>query len=161
MTPEQNPQAPAVRPKWYRRQYLVYPKFQLSLILVNALITTVVFGFITYQVVRAYVALDDQIQSSRLPAQNLFVELLNAQLQSLVYHLAVGLIVSLIFSGTITLIISNKMAGPITRLKEIFIKTARTGEWPENVHFRQGDFFIDLPPIINQAVQAIKRRWNR
>jgi hypothetical protein len=56
---------------------------------------------------------------------------------------------------------SQRMAGPIKRLSGFFSEIERTGDFPPEIRFREGDFFQELPPQINEAFLAIKKRWLR
>lgn len=155
------PPPPRLRPPWYKRKYLVYPKFQLVVILINAAVTAVMFGFVAYQVVRSHIHLENLVRSTRLPAQNLFNQMLTLQLKSLLINLGVALFFSLLLTSVITLLLSHKLAGPMIRLKSYFENISKTGEFPDQIQFREGDFFEELPPIINNAFSSIKKKWSR
>ena len=159
--PGRIPVPPRMRPPWYKRKYLVYPKFQLVVILVNAFVTIVMFGFVGYQVVRSHIQLEGLVRSTRLPAQNLFNQMLTLQLKNLLLNLGVALFFSLMITSLITLFLSHRLAGPMIRLKNFFSGIQRTGDFPDLITFRNGDFFEDLPPVINGAFDAIKRKWQR
>jgi hypothetical protein len=64
-------------------------------------------------------------------------------------------------TGVFTLILTHKMAGPLMRLKGFFGDVAKTSEFPEALRFRDGDYFQDLPPAINGAFGALKKKWFR
>jgi len=46
-------------------------------------------------------------------------------------------------------------------LNGFFAHIVKTGEFPPEIRFRNGDFFQELPPKINEAFLAIKKRWQR
>ena len=152
---------PGVRPPWYKRKYLVYPQFQLTLILLNALITTALFCLVAYLVMKSHLYLETLVKQTRLPAQALFIQLLTQQLRSLLIYMFAALAVAILTTVTFTLLISHRMAGPIIRLKNYFGQISKTGDFPEEVRFRNGDFFQDLPPTINNALLVLRKRWHK
>ncbi|MBS1959407.1 MAG: hypothetical protein JST80_08050 [Bdellovibrionales bacterium] len=149
------------RPPWYKRKYLVYPKFQLTLIVLNSIVTIVLFILTALLVVRSHIYLEELVRQTRIPAQNLFSQLLTQQLHTLLIYMGVGLVVGVVTTGIATLLLSHKMAGPMIRLRNFFTDISKTGDFPESLNFRDGDFFQDLPPMINQAFNALKRKWHR
>jgi hypothetical protein len=153
--------APTGRPPWYKRKYLVYPKFQMTLIIVNSLVTIVLFGFTSLLVVRSHIYLESLVRQTRLPAQNLFSQLLTQQLRSLLVYMGIAAVVAVVTMGVTALMLSHKMAGPMIRLRNFFNGIAKNGDFPDNLTFRDGDFFQDLPPTINQAFTALKKKWYR
>ncbi|NDG83809.1 MAG: hypothetical protein EBX52_02080 [Proteobacteria bacterium] len=172
--PGTRPQAPApgasgpqakpaggVRPPWYRRKYLVYPQFQLTLMIMNALITIALFSLIAYLVMKSHLYLETLVKQTRLPAQALFIQLLTQQLRSLLIYMFAALGVGVLTTVTFTLLISHRMAGPIIRLRNYFTQIGKVGDFPEDLKFRQGDFFQDLPPTINHALLALRKRWHK
>lgn len=149
------------RPPWYKRKYLVYPKFQLTLIFLNSLVTFVLFGMTALLVIRSHTYLESLVRQTRIPAQNLFTQLLTQQLRSLLFYMGIALVLGVLVTAVTTLLLSHKMAGPMIRLRNFFAQISKTGDFPETLNFRNGDFFQDLPPMINQALNALKRKWNR
>jgi hypothetical protein len=140
---------------------LVYPQFQLTLILLNAVITSALFFLVAYLVMKSHLYLETLVKQTRLPAQALFIQLLTQQLRSLLIYMFVALAVAILTTVTFTLLISHRMAGPIIRLKNYFSQISKTGDFPEEVRFRQGDFFQELPPLINNALMVLRKRWHK
>ncbi|MBU6152911.1 MAG: hypothetical protein KGP28_01290 [Bdellovibrionales bacterium] len=162
--PKFHPPAPEkdrVRPVWYKRQYLVYPRFQLTLIILNTLITTGLFTLTVFLVMRSHLFLETLVRQTRLPAQGLFIQLMTEQLRTLIFYMVVAFVVAVLSTAVLTMLISHRMAGPIKRLNGFFSQIEKTGEFPQEIRFRDGDFFQELPPRINQAFLAIKKRWLR
>ena len=155
------PKVPGIRPPWYKRKYLVYPKFQMTLILTNALITFLLFCFLVFLVIRSHLYLENLVKQTHLPAQNLFIQLLTEQLRQLIVTMGISLGIGVVVTSSFTLLFSHRMAGPIIRLKNLFASIAKQGDFPEVVKFRDGDFFQELPPTINAAFNALKKRWIR
>ena len=148
-------------PVWYKRKYLVYPKFQVTLILLNSLVTTALFALTAILVVRSHIYLETLVRQTRLPAQNLFNQLLTQQLRNLLIYMGAAFLIGILTTGISTLFLSHKMAGPMIKLRNFFNGVAKDGEFPGELSFRKGDFFLDLPPTINKAFAAIKKKWQR
>jgi hypothetical protein len=119
------------------------------------------FAFFAYQVVRSHLSLEALVKATHLPAQNVFNQMLSLQLRSLLINLSLALAASLVITAVCTLLISHRLAGPIIRLKKVFSEIEKNGDFPEPVRFRQGDYFEDLPPMINQAFLALRKKWYR
>ncbi len=152
---------PGTRPSLLKRKYLVYPQFQITLILLNTLVTLLFFGLIAFLVLRSHLNLETLVKQTRLPAQNLFLQLLTDQLRGLFIYLFIALGVGVLSTVLFTLYLSHKIAGPMIRLKNLFSDVAKTGELPAPVKFRDGDFFQNYPPVINQAFATLKKKWQR
>ena len=65
--------------------------------------------------------------------------------------------VHLLLSTVCFLFLSHRLAGPVVRLKGYFAGIAN-GQPVKPVNFRKGDFFSDLPPQINGALQRLESR---
>ena len=52
--------------------------------------------------------------------------------------------------------LSHKIVGPVYRLKHFFINIVETKEKNHVLSFRTGDYYSDLPAIINSALDKIK-----
>ena len=149
------------KPPWYKRKYLVYPQFQMTLILINSGVSIVLFGLTALLVVRSHIYLESLVRETRLPAQNLFTQLLTQQLRTLLTYMMAALLFSVLTTGITTLLLSHKMAGPMIKLRNFFNGISKNGDFPEELYFRKGDFFQDLPPNINKAFTALKKKWTR
>ena len=149
------------RPPWYKRKYLVYPKFQIPLIIINSLVTVFLFCIVAYFVIHSHLYLEQMVKQTRLPAQNLFIQLLTEQLRSLLFYMGISLVIAVTSTAIATLLLSHKMAGPMIRMKNYFGDINRSSEFPEPLRFRDGDFFQELLPSINGAFNALKKKWQR
>jgi len=63
-----------------------------------------------------------------------------------------------IFSALVMLVVSNRLAGPIVRLRRYFGDIAIKTDNVPPLSFRKGDFFGDLPEVVNRAVQALQTK---
>ena len=64
-------------------------------------------------------------------------------------------IVSYIFSFVLTIVISHRLSGPIYRLKKYFSDISNEG-YKEPLSFREGDYYSDLPDVVNKGIDKIK-----
>jgi hypothetical protein len=139
--------------KKVRWQLLIYPRFQLTLLLIEAIVISSVFFFIIVQASRSYRKLRELGEGAGLAATHSYFKVLELQFQNLQTHLLIAFGVGFLVSALATLALSNRLAGPIVRMTEYFKRINETGEWSESneLHFRKGDFFSELPPLINKA----------
>lgn len=121
----------------------------------------IMFGFVAYQVIRSHIQLENMVRSTRLPAQSLFSQMLSMQLKSLLINLGVALGFSLLLMAVSTLLFSHRLAGPMIRMKNYFSKISQSGDFPNQITFRKGDFFEELPPLINGAFESIKKKCSK
>jgi hypothetical protein len=138
-----------------RRNFLIYPQFQLALILTQFFVMGGVLGLIGYQMLRSYERLREAGAEAGLNQNHVFYNLLAYQEDIVRSYLFAALFFGWAVSFVTTLILSHKLAGPIVRLKWYFQQIAKTGH-AKPVHFRKSDFMQDLPPIINQALQKLE-----
>jgi hypothetical protein len=145
-------------PVWYKRKYLVYPKFQMTLIVMNSLVTVVLFTMTVLLVVKSHVYLETVVKQTRLPGQNIFIQMLDQQLRSLLIYMGMATFIGVLFTGIATLLLSHKLAGPMIKLRRYFGEIEKNGNFREDLNFRKNDFFLDLPPTINKALHALKKK---
>jgi len=62
----------------------------------------------------------------------------------------------MITSSALTLIISYRFAGPLIRLRDYFERLGIEKDSFRELNFRTGDYFSDLPPIINDGLKRFK-----
>jgi len=149
---------PGGPPPWYKKKYLVYPKFQLTLIILNSVVTLILFVLTSLLVVRSNIFLEGVVRQAKLPAQDIFIQMLDQQLRGLMGYLGFAVFVAVFVTGLLTLYISHKLAGPMIKLRRYFGDIEKTGNIAEDLTFRSTDFFQDLPPTINRALKALKKR---
>ncbi len=118
---------------------------------------TATFLAVAFFVSRSYANLRAQGLAENLKLDHVYFRFIDYQ-SSLVYtYLGGALAVGFLLSAVMTLILSNKLAGPIVRL-HVFFKQIIKGQRPvPAVFFRRGDFFKDLPPLINHAMDVLQR----
>ncbi len=147
----------ARKTKRVRRKLLLYPRFQLSLIALNALVMTVMMAIPTIQMRRSFLHFQELGEIAALPPNHdyfkFFRELQNVFFGNFVMALVIGILCSAVFS----LIISNKVIGPILRLRNYFERISTQKGLPQDpLVFRKSDYFHDLAPTVNKALDRIK-----
>ena len=139
-----------------RKKLLVYPQFQLGLLAVNTLTISVAFGCVAFQVRRCLVELKQLGIDAHFSARHAYFRFIDFQSSRMLSLLLVALASAFFISSLITLVLSQRLAGPISRLRGFFASLAE-GKEPEGpLQFRKGDFFSDLPHLINRAVGRLR-----
>ncbi len=136
-----------------RLRLLIYPKFQLTLLFGNFLLMLTVLGSVYFSVHRSFENLASNGVKAGLTSDHPYFQLLTYQFE----HIAKNLIGAFLIGGALStvwmLILSNKLAGPILRLKGYFQNLTLYNY--KTVEFRKGDFFTELPPLINSAFDRV------
>lgn len=144
------------KPPIWKRKYLIYPKFQATLILLNAVIILTSFlmvGILLKIQKQAYVQ-----QGQEEGAPSVYAHFLDMYFSDTVNYLIVATVISLTATSLFTLFLSHRIAGPIYRLVHFFTTAASTASIPETLRFRATDYFQELPPVINQALKVIEEK---
>jgi hypothetical protein len=142
------------RRRWWR--LWIYPRFQGMLIVANVFLMGIVFALVAALTYRSYTRLLQQGTLLGLPAGHPYFQFLQIQFTTFLTHLGVAFIAGTVLTSTATLLLSHRLAGPIVRLKGFFGQIAGNGLGPSSaVTFRTGDFFAELPEIINRALAKI------
>jgi hypothetical protein len=139
------------------KNYLILPKFQLTLILVNLIIMTFCYAMVFYQVYSSFDQLYEIGMRMRIPTSSAFFSLLRNQEIAIQQKLIIAGIISYIFSFILTIIISHRLSGPIYRLREYFKDMSQHG-YKTRLSFRDGDFYSDLPEEINKGLDKITKQ---
>jgi hypothetical protein len=143
--------------KIWRYKLLIYPRFQLSLIAVNLLVTTTILSFVSIQINRVITKLILIGESANIPKSHIYFQFINWQLTEIHSFLAIAFIVGIAFSSMVTLYISYKLVGPVVRMKGYFKSIEDTSSVQSEISFRKNDFFSDLPAAINGALKRLKK----
>ncbi len=146
---------PSGKPKsFFRKKVLIYPRFQLIFLTVNLVILLSTILFVKIQVSRTYEYLNELGADANLEVGHPYFEFVSLQEITLTQNLWIAAIVSGIVSIISTLILSHRIAGSLTRMKVYFKNVSQTGN-VKPLKFRKGDFFSDLPQIVNEAFQKV------
>jgi len=135
--------------------YLIYPRFQLSLAFMNIFIFLGGMGVVSYQTYKSFSLIEGIAIDLNLGADTTYTKIIEFQkelvLESSLSVIVLGVLLVLIF----TLIFSHKSAGAVYRLKKYFIDISEKG-YERELNFRDGDLHPDLPEVINAGIQRIK-----
>ncbi len=137
--------------------YFIYPTFQLSLIISNLLVSTLCMLLIHYKMVEFFEKLKQVGEKASLPLDNPYFEFINYSEEIMLSNLNWTLGLSVFLSTALSIYLSHKAVGPMYRLK-LFFTQINNGEDKDSVQFRKGDFFSDLPVIINSALSKLKSK---
>ena len=138
-----------------RKKLLIEPKFQIGFLthtLSGALLSSAIFyGANRYFFWR----FADYGRQAGLPTTDIFFKFLQTQ-QAHMDRIFLGTVVFLCCTLTVYgLVYSNRIAGPIYHLRN-YLKAFAKGQISGELHFRKGDLFTDLEPLINGALSAKK-----
>jgi hypothetical protein len=142
--------------KRQRSRFLIYPKFQLTLILVNTAILLLLILIVKVRTAQYFAALTNVGILSNLDASHPYFQELANQSETLNATLTSAFCFGAVLSIFLTIVLSHRLAGPIIRLRGYFLSIAEGGGFSENLKFRKFDFFSDLPPIVNKAVHRLQ-----
>jgi hypothetical protein len=144
-----------------RTRILVYPRFQLKLIAFNSFIMLLVFGFVWAQANRSFDSLRQMGTEAGLQPGHPYFEFLAFQSNHMFSYLTGAFLTGLVVSSVGFLLMSHRLAGPIVRLRGYFASIAG-GVMPERpLSFRRGDFFSDLPEVVNSALGKVEMKHER
>lgn len=139
-----------------RTKFLIYPKFQISLIIGNLAVMSCMIGAVVVAIYRSYHYLHEQGVAVGLSADHPYFRFVELQSRLVYQALALAFGVGAVVSVVVTLILSQRLAGPIHRLREYFRDIANGGA-VQPLGFRKRDFFSDLPEVINQALGRLRK----
>lgn len=108
-----------------------------------------------YQVYNSFDQLYEIGIRLKIPADSAFFILLRNQEHAIQEKLIIAGVISYVFSFILTIIISHRLSGPIYRLKKYFKDISKDG-YKEPLSFRTGDYYSDLPDVVNKGIDKIK-----
>ncbi len=140
-----------------RWKLLIYPKFQLSIIALNTFVILGICVAIYAGIKLGYQELHSQGEVSNLPTNHPYFNFIAYQSNLIMTYLGLCLFIGIVFSNLFILVISHRVAGPIVRLKKHLMEVSSSGKISP-IHFRKGDFFSDLPEVVNEAMIKINNK---
>ena len=149
---------------WRRRNYLIHPRFQLTIVFAN--VVCILFGFAAiFLVVRGFFGdMIDLGTRAGFPPGHAYYEFVELQLQAFSGKLIVAFFVSVALSAILSIWISHGAVGPIHKLilHLQMLRDREPGEPVKELKFRSGDLFSELPSLVNEAtgVKANGKRKN-
>ncbi len=152
----QNTPTPASGGSTRRRQFLINPKLQLTIIGFNcvlAVLAIIIFYFLNVNLFNEFVRPKDAEFVSDPFIQQMVAEA-TSKLRMMFALTAAAVMCTMITGG---LILSNRVAGPIYRLQK-HINELISGKATGDVHFRDKDFFPELAESFNKLIAKLKSR---
>lgn len=138
------------------RNLLIYPKFQLPLIGINVALTALSLTVVWVSGREAFSNLEPMAAMSGMDAE-LFRKVWTHHYGQFNLSFLIVSALALLVSAGVTLYMSHKIAGPMVTLRRYF-ERIKEGEAPGELHFRDRDFLMDLPPLINDAMATLTPR---
>ncbi|MBL7716376.1 MAG: hypothetical protein JNL01_12995 [Bdellovibrionales bacterium] len=139
-----------------RKRFLIYPRFQLTLIAFQWVILGAILISIYFSIGNAVTHLRSTAVEVGLDPSHPFFRLIALEEKLLIKSLQWPFALAAIAITVLTVWVSDRLAGPIIRLREFFREAGTSGKAGE-VRFRKGDFFDDLPEVINDALKRITK----
>ncbi len=141
-----------------RTKYLIYPRFQLTLIGINAAVLLLLVGAVLFQLYRSFENLRERGLNAGIDPSHVYFRFLDHQASTVYSYLLVSLALGVFISFVTTLFLSHKLAGPVVRLHTYFKELAEGDvEKVKPLQFRKRDFFSTLPVVINEAISHLKQ----
>jgi hypothetical protein len=137
--------------------YLVYPKFQFTLVVANILILTLILVLIYFSANDAFNQLVEIGQKINFSTNHPYFEFVEKSRTMMNLKLRWAFGIAIFLTAVSSIFISHKMVGPIKKLKDhlfAFSQNRSTGD----LKFRKGDFFNDLPEIVNKSLEKAKKQ---
>jgi hypothetical protein len=144
----------------FRLKYFIYPQFQSSLLLANILSNLIVFALIYSQIYSLFESLESTGHSINLPQGHIYFQFIEMQKSNIIWSTLMFVTLSILLTSILTLWFSHRLAGPLVRLKKHLSETIQLGQYHE-LNFRKGDYFSDLPEILNEAIKRIKKNESK
>ena len=139
-----------------RKHFLIYPAFQLRLIWVLVASTVVTYGMLLFFLFECFQRLREQGILAHLPPDHSYFESIVFQEDFMYRHMCGALFGGFLVSTIVTLIVSQRLAGPIIRIQNYLKLIIKNGHIDPSVEFRTGDFFPDLPRLLNTALVRVQ-----
>jgi hypothetical protein len=136
---------------------LIYPRFQIKLILANIALIIGVILAIGFQVNRSFLHLKEVGDKVGLAPNHPYYEFIKYQNQIINHNLFYAFVISAIISTLIMFYYSHRVAGPIVRLIGFF-KDIKNGGELKPLSFRKDDYFTELTLEVNSALDSLNSK---
>ena len=140
------------------RNFLIYPRFQLGLLAIQAVTIALTFAVVEIENGAAFARMAKMGSDVGLAPDNAYFIFVNDQAHCFLVQTSMAFLTALIISSSMTLYLFFRLADPIYRLRKHLRQIADHGaDGIEPLRFRNGDFYSDLPGVMNKAVDRLKR----
>ena len=139
------------------QNFLIYPQFQIRLILIImaiALIAPVMI--LCFQTYSFHIQIQNG-QMMNLPETHPYFVFYNEFQQRSFFVFSVSLGITFVLALLIGLVVSHRIAGPLVKMKNHFLAVGPGGETDHPIYFRDGDFFRDLAETYNLKFKNQKK----
>ena len=144
----------------FRYKLLVYPKFQLTLLGANTIVLGGIYALVATQTFRFFHELRETGMSIKLAADHPYFRFVDMESGKMSSYLLIAFLVGMLISSIASLWLSQRLAGPIVRMRGFFQKIHQ-GQADEELKFRKGDFFGELPGVVNQALRSLRKNQKK
>jgi len=93
-----------------KTKILIYPSIQLPLIILNSSVSLILFISTIFLMTKNQIYLEGLLKQANLPVPDVFNQMLDQQLKSLLIYAGIGTIASVFIAATLTLLLSAKFA---------------------------------------------------
>ncbi len=138
-----------------RKKYLIYPPFQIALLLANVIGTLACLGIIAGLLGSSFSEMVTLGQKAGFSEGHPYFQFLSVAASSLVTKLLAAVAIALVVNSLLFVWLSHRLVGPIYGLKLYlarYLEARARGESISPVEFRKGDFFQDLAIQVNEAL---------
>jgi len=146
-------------PRLYKRKlknFLIYPKFQVALIGAQGVVLLITFLVVQLLNNRTLEHIRQIPLKATLSENAYYFQSVDSQIHAISHRMYLAFFVSFLFSTILTVQLSFRLAGPIWRMRTYFREIAENGTKKYPLKFRRGDFFSDLPIVINRALDSLR-----
>lgn len=151
---DQNQAKPTFKRKL--RNYLIDPRYQLALLIGHLLILAAGFVVIYYQVQNSFYSIEQVAATKNIVTNPYYKQLVMMQENFILTTIYSTMIYCAVVAVVFTIVFSHKSAGAIYGLKKYFDDIVKDG-WTRPLVFRKSDIHQELPVIVNEAIERIKR----
>ncbi len=146
-------------PKKYQRKwknYLIFPRFQVSLLFFNTLIVIAAVLVVGYQFDKNLEVIDAMAGRFNLQNNQIFLEMMEQLKADFMMTLWLVFVSTLLLCFGFTMVFSHKVVGATHRLKQYFKEVTENGH-SYDLTFREGDLDPELAEVVNEAIGKIKK----
>lgn len=143
---------------WRRRNYLIHPRFQLTIVFVNVVCSLIGFGCVFLVLKGFFSEMIGLGHSAGFPDDHPYFQFLGMQFDSLGSNLILVFAFSILASSVLSVWISHQAVGPIYKLT-MYLRSLQAlprGAPRPALQFRKNDLFGELPDLVNDVVGAKK-----
>ncbi len=134
---------------------LIYPRFQIVLLLAHIIVSIATLLIVRFKSNEVFQRLITMGEKTNLPKEHAYFTFIENSKQMMDINLNWALAFSVFLTILSSLYLSHKVVGPIHRLRSYF-KAIIDGKPQGDLKFRSGDYFQDLPDIINEGLKKKK-----